>query len=72
MSKVIGGVFTLLGTLLSIYVSFLYMNTSSYLDYNAKKLSMLDTGLVMPAFAAFMLLSIGLTFLLVSKEPNTP
>lgn len=71
MSKVIGGVFALLGTLITIYTSFLYMNSSAYLPYNTKPVSMLDTGLVMPAFFAVLLLSIGFTFLFVAKEPNT-
>jgi hypothetical protein len=72
MSKIIGGIFTVVGTFLTIFLAFLRANTSNFFDYNdpKKHLTFLETGYAIPAFIAFLLLSIGLTFLFVSKEPN--
>jgi hypothetical protein len=72
MSKVIGGIFFVIGFILFAVISFLYMNSSAYLNYNdpATHLSFFETGLGVPAVLTFLLLAIGLTFLFVSKEPN--
>jgi hypothetical protein len=72
MSKVIGGIFTIIGFIMFACVGMLYLNSSAYLNYNdpAKHLSFYETGYGAPAVITFLLLSIGLTFLFVSKEPN--
>ena len=72
MSKVIGGIFTIIGFIMFACVGMLYLNSSAYLNYNdpAKHLSFYETGYAVPAVITFLLLSIGLTFLFVSKEPN--
>jgi hypothetical protein len=72
MSKVIGGIFTVIGFILAAVNTFLYLNSSAYLNYNdpAKHLSFFETGLGVPAVLTFLLLAIGLTFLFVSKEPR--
>jgi hypothetical protein len=80
MSKVIGGIFTIIGFIMFACVGMLYLNSSAYLNYTptgtapfvdpAKHLSFYETGLGVPAVITFLLLSIGLTFLFVSKEPN--
>jgi hypothetical protein len=72
MSKVIGGIFTVIGFIMLAVMCMLYMNSSAYLDYNdpAKHLSLFETGYGAPCVITFLLLSIGLTFLFVSKEPN--
>ena len=71
MSKVIGGIFTVIGTLACIYLSFLYMNTSAFLNYNSdKKFFLLDTGLALPMFIFGLMLTIGLIFMFKGKEPN--
>jgi hypothetical protein len=72
MSKIIGGIFTVIGFILAAVNTMLYMNSSAYLNYNdpAKHLSFFETGLGAPAVITFLLLAIGLTFLFVSKEPR--
>ena len=72
MSKIIGGIFTVIGFILAAVNTFLYLNSSAYLNYNdpAKHLSFFETGLGAPAVLTFLLLAIGLTFLFVSKEPR--
>ena len=72
MSKVIAGIFTLIGTLITIYFSFVFANTSWALDYNDPKLhqSMVQTGHLIPLIIGILLLTIGLTFFFVAKEAN--
>jgi hypothetical protein len=80
MSKVIGGIFTVIGFIMAAVNIMLYMNSSAYLDYTptatapyidpAKHLSFFETGLGAPAVITFLLLAIGLTFLFVSEEPR--
>ena len=72
MSKVIGGIFFVIGFILFAVNSFLYMNSSAYLNYNdpATHQSLFETGLGAPAVITFLLLAVGLTFLFVSKEPR--
>ena len=72
MSKVIGGIFTVIGFIMFACMVMLYMNSSAYLEYNdpAKHLSFFETGYGAPAIFNFLLLSIGLLFLFLSKEPN--
>jgi low affinity Fe/Cu permease len=72
MSKVIGGIFTVVGTLLSIWIAFLWANSSNFLKYNdpSKYQTYLETGLAIPTLIAVLLLSVGLIFLFVSEEPN--
>jgi len=72
MSKIIAGIFTLVGGLGTLYFIFVLHNTSYYLNYNDPKLhmSLFQTG-YMPQFMAFLLmLAIGLIFFFVAKEPN--
>ncbi len=73
MSKIIGGIFTVVGGLTAMYLAFLWGNTSNVLEYNdpAKHQTILQTGLAIPIFFTVLILSIGLTFMFVSKEPNT-
>jgi len=72
MSKVIGGIFSLLGTLGTIYIAFLFANSSYALDYNDPKLhmSMFQTGIMGPAFFFFVLLTIGLILMFFATEAN--
>ncbi|HEY0261848.1 MAG TPA: hypothetical protein VGB95_02400 [Chitinophagales bacterium] len=72
MSKVIGGIFTLIGFICTLGILFLYANSSAYLNYNdpAKHLSFFETGLGVPALLFGLMLTIGLLFMFVSKEPN--
>lgn len=81
MSKIIGGIFTVIGFILFAVITMLYMNSSAYFDYTnnataptyvdlSKHLSFFETGLGAPSVITFLLLAIGLTFLFVSKEPR--
>ena len=72
MSKVIGGIFFVIGFISFAVMCFLYMNSSAYLNYNdpATHLSFFETGYGPAAIITFLLLAIGTTFLFVSKEPN--
>lgn len=72
MSKVIAGIFTIVGGLLTIYFTFVMQNSSYNLEYNDPKLhmSMFQTGHLVPLVAGILLLTIGLTFFFVAKEAN--
>lgn len=72
MSKVIGGIFTVIGFILAATDIMLYLNSSAFLNYNdpARHLSFFETGLGVPFLLTFLMLAVGLTFLFVSKEPN--
>ncbi len=72
MSKVIAGIFTIVGGLLTIYFSFVMWNTSYALEYNDPKLhqSMYQTGHMIPLVLGVFLLTIGLTFFFVAREAN--
>lgn len=70
MSKVIGAIFTVIGLLVSLFVTFLFLNSSAYLSYNEGKITMLETGYILPAIAGGFLLIVGLIFLLASKEDS--
>ena len=73
MSKVIAGIFTIVGGLMTLYFSFVMANTSWALDYNDPKLhmSMFQTGHLVPLVTGILLLTIGLSFFFLAKEPNT-
>jgi hypothetical protein len=72
MSKVIAGIFTIVGGLMTLYFSFVMANTSWALDYNDPKLhmSMFQTGHLVPLVAGVLLLTVGLSFFFLAKEPN--
>ena len=72
MSKVIAGIFTLIGGLGTLYFSFVLHNTSYYLNYNDPKLhmSLYQTGYMPQFMACIFMLTIGLIFFFVAKEPN--
>lgn len=72
MSKVIGGIFMLVGFLCSLGVLFLYLNSSASLNYNdpAKHLSFFETGLGVPALLFGLMLAVGTIFMFTSTEPN--
>lgn len=62
----------MVGTLLSIWIAFLWANSSNFLEYNDPTAyrTYLETGLAIPTLIAVFLLTVGLTFMFVSKEPN--
>lgn len=72
MSKVIAGIFTIVGGLLTLYYSFVMANSSWALEYNDPKLhqSMYQTGHMVPLVVGILLLTIGLVFFFVAKESN--
>lgn len=72
MSKVIAGIFTLVGGLATLYFTFVLHNTSYDLNYNDPKLhmSLYQTGYMPQLMASLFLLAIGLIFFFVAKEPN--
>lgn len=72
MSKVLGTILTILGGLSSLFVFFLYLNSSAILQYNPadKNLGLLDVGLVLPAIFAGLILIAGIVILKTSSEPN--
>lgn len=72
MSKVIAGICTIVGGLLTLYFSFVMANTSWALEYNDPKLhqSMFQTGHLIPLICGVLLLTVGLTFFFVAKEAN--
>ena len=72
MSKVIAGIFTIVGGLMTLYFSFVLANTSWALNYNDPKLhqSLFQTGQLIPFMVGLFLLTIGMVFFFVAKEPN--
>lgn len=72
MSKVIAGIFTIVGGLLTLYFTFVMQNSSYNLEYNDPKLhmSMFQTGHLVPLVLGILLLTIGLAFFFLAKEAN--
>jgi hypothetical protein len=72
MSKVIAGIFTIVGGLMTIYYSFVLANSSYNMEYNDPKLqqSMFQTGHMIPLVLGIFLLIIGLSFFFLAKESN--
>lgn len=72
MSKIIAGIFTLVGGLATGYFLFVLKNTSFWLNYNDPKLhmSLFQTGYMPQLMASILMLTIGLIFFFVAKEPN--
>jgi hypothetical protein len=72
MSKVIAGIFTIVGGLLTLYYLFILENSSYKLNYNDPKLhmSLFQTGDFPQLMIGIFLLTIGLIFFFVAKEPN--
>jgi low temperature requirement protein LtrA len=72
MSKVIAGIFTIVGGLLTLYFTFVMANSSYNLEYKDPKLhmSMFQTGHMVPLVLGILLLTVGLTFFFVAKESN--
>jgi len=72
MSKVIAGIFTLVGTLLTGYMLFVLKNSSYWLNYNDPKLhiSLFQTGYMPQLMIGIFMVTIGLIFFFVAKEPN--
>lgn len=72
MSKVIAGICTIVGGLLTLYFTFVLQNSSYNLEYNDPKLhmSMFQTGQMVPLVLGIFLLTIGLTFFFVAREAN--
>ena len=72
MSKVIAGIFTIVGGLLTLYYTFVMQNSSYNQEYNDPKLhmSMFQTGHFVPLVIGILLLTVGLTFFFVARESN--
>ena len=72
MSKVIAGIFTIVGGLLTLYFTFVLQNSSYNLEYNDPKLhmSMYQTGHMVPLVLGVLMLTVGLAFFFLAKEAN--
>ena len=72
MSKVIAGIFTLVGGLMTGYMLFVLKNSSYWLNYNDPKLhmSLFQTGYMPQLMIALFMLTIGLIFFFAAKEEN--
>jgi hypothetical protein len=72
MAKVLGTILTIFGGFSSLFVLFLYLNSSAVLPYNPadKPPGLLDLGLALPAVFAVLILVAGVTILKTSYESN--
>ena len=72
MSKVIAGIFTIVGGLMTLYLLFVLENSSYKLNYNDPKLhiSLYQTGYFPQLMIGILLLTVGLIFFFVAREPN--
>lgn len=72
MAKVLGTVLTIFGVFSSLFVLFLYLNSSAVLPYNPadKTPGLLDLGLALPSVFAGLLLLAGVVILKASYESN--
>ena len=72
MSKVIAGIFTIVGGLITLYFTFVMQNSSYNHEYNDPKLhmSMYQTGELIPLVIGILLLTVGLMFFFLAKESN--
>ena len=72
MSKVIAGIFTIVGGLMTLYFTFILANSSYCNSYNDPKLhmSLFQTGDMPQLMIGIFMLTIGLIFFFVAKEPN--
>jgi hypothetical protein len=72
MSKIIAGICTIVGTLLTGYMLFILENSSYVLNYNDPKLhiSLFQTGYMVQLMIGIFMVIIGLVFFFVAREPN--
>jgi hypothetical protein len=72
MSKVIAGIFTIVGGLMTLYFLFILENSSYILKYNDPKLhkSLFETGDMPQLMIGILMLTVGLIFFFFAKEPN--
>jgi hypothetical protein len=72
MSKIIAGIFTIVGGLMTFYFLFVMQNTSWAFNYNDPKLhkSLFETGYLPQLMIGILMMSIGLLFFFVAREKN--
>ncbi|MBP7476882.1 MAG: hypothetical protein KA797_00045 [Chitinophagales bacterium] len=71
MSKVMGTMMTIWGFIMGTITYFNYINSPAHIQFNGGfKYSLIDSGIMMPALFSLMLLTFGIVFLAVSKEPR--
>lgn len=72
MSKVIAGIFTIVGGLMTLYFVFVLQNSSYNNEYNDPKLhmSLYQTGNFIPLVSGILLLTVGLVFFFAARESN--
>ena len=70
MGKVLGAIFTVAGSFITLFLTFVYLNTSAYLNYNTEKSTLQEVGLTLPILLGLTLLVVGITFLKFDKEGN--
>lgn len=72
MSKVIAGICTIVGGLVTLYFCFVIWNSSYVLEYNDPKLhkSLYETGHMVPLMTGILMLTVGMIFFFVAREPN--
>ena len=73
MAKVLGAILTLAGTITSLMVLFLYLNSSAVLPYHPAdgKGDLFSTGLALPVVVSAFILITGIVILAASTEPES-
>lgn len=71
MAKVLGVIMTIIGGFVTLFGTFVYMNSSAHLSYNPADASqgLLDVGLALPLVMGGLLLLAGILVLKNSTEP---
>lgn len=62
ITNVLGAIFIVVSVIISLFNTFVYLNSSAYLNYNAPAKSMAEVGVLFPYLLALVLFIFGVLF----------